>query len=64
MNARPDISWMERIPLMHGPWDEPGWSCCGDPDCLRVEKCRDSERMDAAYLQWRAEQEEAATGER
>jgi hypothetical protein len=54
---------MERIPLMHGPWDEPGWSCCGDPDCWRVEKCRDSERMDAAYLQWRAEQD-AANGER
>lgn len=60
MDARPDDAWIERSPLMRGPWDEPGWSCCGDPDCQFVEKCRDAARMDAAYLQWRAEREVAA----
>jgi hypothetical protein len=32
------------------PWDEPGWSCCGDLDCPFVSKCLDTERLDAAWL--------------
>ena len=61
MNARPDTSWVERILLMRGPWDDPDWRCCpDDPDFPFVEKCRDSARMDAAYLEWRLEQDVAA----
>ena len=60
VDARPDTSWMERIPSMRGPWDDPDWRCCpDDPDCPFVEKCRDSERMDAAYIEWRAERDVA-----
>lgn len=32
------------------PWDEAGWSCCGEPDCPFVSKCLDTERVDAAWL--------------
>jgi len=52
---RDDTSWLERVSEQHGPWDGPGWSCCGDPACPFVEKCRDVERLDAAYLAGRAE---------
>jgi hypothetical protein len=57
MESKSDYSWMDRVPLMHGPWDEAGWSCCDDSNCPFVAKCRNTERMDAAFLQWRAEQE-------
>jgi hypothetical protein len=51
---------MDRILEQHGPWDEPGWSCCSDLACQFVARCRDSERLDAAYLAWRTEREAAA----
>jgi hypothetical protein len=42
-------TWWDLVPEMRGPWDEPDWTCCGDPGCPFVAKCRDTERMDAAY---------------
>ena len=47
---------LDRIDSVRQPWDEPGWTCCGDQGCPFVSKCRDSERLDAAYLLWRFEQ--------
>ena len=55
MSARPDDSWLDRVADQHGPWEEPGWSCCGDPACPFRSKCADTERLDAAYLAWLAE---------
>lgn len=55
MDRPPDTAWLERMPEQHGPWEEPGWNCCGDSDCQFRSKCADSERLDAAFLASRAE---------
>lgn len=52
MAEQPDYSWYQLVPKQHGPWDEPDWSCCGDPVCPFRSKCADTERLDAAYLAW------------
>lgn len=56
VDGRPDYSWYELVPEQHGPWEKPGWSCCGDPECPFRLKCADIERLDAAYLAWQAQQ--------
>lgn len=46
---------LDRIDAVRQPWDDPDWTCCGDAGCPFVDKCRDRERLDAAYLLWRSE---------
>ena len=44
------IAALALVDAVPQPWDEVGWSCCGDPDCPFVSKCLDIERLDGAWL--------------
>ena len=43
------LAYLSLVPKQRGPWDEPGWSCCGDRACPFRQKCADIERLDAAF---------------
>jgi hypothetical protein len=48
---------LELVDAVPQSWDEPGWSCCGDPECPFVHKCLDTERLDAAWLLLRRQEQ-------
>ncbi len=53
------LKLLDKIDAEPQPWDDPEWTCCGDAGCPFVSKCRDGERLDAAWNLFVAEQGDA-----